>query len=174
MLQYVIPPTFLLWLPKDPQFLIRSTGVEHGIGKHIFTLLPYHVQQALKAFWVSQIFYKLTINSTKISILYLYLRIFPRQILWFRYVTYVAITYITLYALATVITTIFQCTPVPKAWDHSIEGTCIDLTKFWYANAINNIAGDILTLALPWPLIRKLQLPKGAKVGLFSVLGLGI
>ncbi|KAI4224926.1 MAG: hypothetical protein L6R40_008403, partial [Gallowayella cf. fulva] len=124
-------------------------------------------------FYLSQSFYKATLNLTKISILHLYLRIFT-NILWFRRLTLAIAAYIALYALATILATIFQCAPVKRAWDREVEGKCIDLTRFWYANAVHNVVSDVLVLALPVPVIRRLQMPGGVKGGLYGVFSLGV
>ncbi|KAL8932224.1 MAG: hypothetical protein Q9211_006447, partial [Gyalolechia sp. 1 TL-2023] len=129
-----------------------------------------------EAFFTSQTLYKLTINATKISFLFLYLRIFPsnQENRRFRIATHVVMAYILLYAIASIGATIFQCTPVARYFDHSIDGTCINVELFWYFNAINNILGDILTLSLPVRKIYQLQLPRSEKMGLYTVFGLGI
>ncbi|KAI4143993.1 MAG: hypothetical protein L6R39_004366 [Caloplaca ligustica] len=127
------------------------------------------------AFWLSQIFYKCTINPTKISMLELYLRIFPAaQNPRFRLAVRLIMIYVAVYAIVSIIATIVQCVPVARAWDHSVLGQCIDVTAFWYSNAINNILGDILTWGLPAGIIWKLQMSRSDKVGLYGVFALGL
>ncbi|KAI4267926.1 MAG: hypothetical protein L6R38_008037, partial [Xanthoria sp. 2 TBL-2021] len=151
----------------------EGRGVYHGVGKHASTLSDSDLQQALMAFYTSQIFYKLTVNSTKISVIFLYRRIFT-NILPFRRLTSAVMIYISLYATASILATIFQCTPINRAFDHEIEGRCLDTTAFWFVNAINNILTDLLTLALPQRLIYQLQMRKRVKAGLYSIFGLGL
>ena len=86
---------------------------------------------------------------------------------------YMAIVYVLLYALASIVATVFQCTPVSRAWNHAIEGRCINLTQFWYTNAGQNILGDFSILALPLLPIWDLQLPRRHKWGLTLVFLLG-
>lgn len=117
--------------------------------------------------------YKFTINLTKTSICLLYLRIFA-HVGWFRKTVYVVLAYVLLYATGSIIATIFECTPVERVWDHTIQGTCINLTEFWYANAAANIIGDFGILLLPMPVVRSLQLPSRQKWGLTMVFGLGV
>lgn len=117
--------------------------------------------------------YKVTINLTKASICLLYLRIFA-HISWFRKAVYVVMAYVLLYAAASIIATIFECSPVARVWDHSVEGTCIDLTGFWYANAAANIIGDFAILFLPMPVVKSLKLPSRQKWGLRLIFGLGV
>ncbi|KAL8916255.1 MAG: hypothetical protein Q9208_008610, partial [Pyrenodesmia sp. 3 TL-2023] len=106
-------------------------GVVHGVGKHAFTLSPDDLTKALKAFWASQILYKLTINLTKISINLLYLRIFPPgQNPRFATAVCIVAAYIGLYMIASVVATISLCTPVARAWNRSVGGRCINLEAF--------------------------------------------
>ena len=128
---------------------------------------------SFQAFWAAQIVYKLTINLTKTSICLLYLRIFS-YVIWFRRAVYATMAYVLLYAISSIVATIFQCTPIRRAWDHSADGSCINLTKFWYANAGANIVGDVIILVLPMPMVGGLQLPNRQKWGLALVFGLGI
>lgn len=74
---------------------------------------------------------------------------------------------------AAVFATVFQCSPVPRAWDKSISGTCISIEGNWYANAGFSIATDVIILVLPMSLIIKLKLPLGDKIAVLGVFLLG-
>ena len=123
-------------------------------------------------FYLDQIFYKLTINLTKLSILFLYLRIFSQR--WFRLTCYTCILVVASYATASIIATIFQCTPIPQVFDHELPGHCINITAFWYANAIYNIITDIVILASVPGVVWTLSLSTRQRIGLTLVFGLGI
>lgn len=102
-----------------------------------------------QCFWATQITYKFTINMTKTSICLLYLRIFSTEDkARFRRTVYIVMAYVLLYAVASIIATVFECIPVPRIWNKTIPGTCINLTAFWYANAAANMLGDICTYFL--------------------------
>ncbi|MCJ1453889.1 hypothetical protein MMC28_004238 [Mycoblastus sanguinarius] len=146
-------------------------SVAHGIGKASNTLSPPDLHIALQTFWAAQILYKFTINLTKTSICLLYLRIFPSQ--KFRQTVYLVMGYVLLYAFASIIATIFECIPLEKIWKHSLPGTCINLTAFWYSNAAANIIGDFTILCLPMPVVRSLHLGRRQKWGLAMVFALG-
>ena len=123
-------------------------------------------------FYLDQVFYKFTINLTKLSILCLYLRIFSQT--WFRRTCWACMGLILSYATASVIATIFQCTPITRMWNRSLPGTCINLTAFWYANAIYNLVTDFIILASVPPVVMKLKLPLRQRIGLTGVFGLGV
>ncbi|KAH7350619.1 integral membrane protein [Rhexocercosporidium sp. MPI-PUGE-AT-0058] len=143
----------------------------YGFGQHIKNLTPYNRKMTLQTFWIAQGFYKLTINLTKASILLLYLRIFVQKP--FRVTCYVMLGIVLSYMVATWFATIFQCTPIPRAWNKSIPGTCIDITKNWYANAGFSIATDVIILVLPMPILYTSRLPPNQKRALMFVFALG-
>ena len=102
---------------------------------------------------------------TKMSILMLYLRIFIQR--WFRITCYVLLVIITSYMVAAFFASVFQCTPVARAWNKAIPGSCINITTNWYANAGFSIATDIIILTLPmYPLYK-------SKIILMIVFALG-
>lgn len=78
------------------------------------------------------------------------------------------------FCIATTMATIFQCTPVVRAFDRSVAGHCISNSPFWYANAGFNISTDVIILLMPMPLVYKLKIPTLQKVGLAMVFALGI
>jgi hypothetical protein len=128
--------------------------------------------KSLQYFYICQVTYKTSINLTKCSILLLFTRIFG-NIRWFKYLALLLMTVVAMYGISSVTATIFQCTPVPRAFNKSISGTCIDNEKFWYANAGFSVATDVIILCMPMPLVRQLQIPRVQKVALIVVFALG-
>ncbi|KAM0437788.1 hypothetical protein ACHAPT_002153 [Fusarium lateritium] len=151
--------------------ILMMISCEYGFGQHIKNLAPKNKLMALELFYVAQIFYKLTINLTKISILLLYLRIFVQR--WFRISCYTLIALISCYMIATAASSVWQCKPIRGAWDKSTKPTCINLTKNWYANAGFSIATDVLILMLPMQPIWASKLSMAHKRGLMLVFALG-
>ncbi|KAK3937530.1 integral membrane protein [Diplogelasinospora grovesii] len=150
---------------------LMLASCEYGFGQHITNLSKPNKLMTLKLFYVAQAFYKLTINLTKSSILLLYLRIFVKRYL--RIACYTLLAIILTYMVATFASSVWQCTPIPRAWDKSIPGTCISITSNWYANAGFSIATDVLILALPMYPIYASQLPRSQKAALMIVFALG-
>lgn len=78
-------------------------------------------------------------------------------------------------ALANVLVCIFQCSPIPAAWDMRItEKKCVNINAFYLANAAGNILTDIMVYTLPIRLVWKLQVPPKQKVALVVMLCLGL
>lgn len=125
-------------------------------------------------FYLDQIFYKFTINLTKLSVLVLYLRIFSQR--WFRLTCLACIFLVVLYTTASVLATIFQCTPVSFAWDKTTTpyGRCISYSGFWYANAIYNLSSELVVLLSVPGVVWSLHLPVRQRWALTFVFGLGV
>jgi hypothetical protein len=97
----------------------------------------------LQLFYCAQVLYKVNINMTKASILLLYDLGSMRE------------------------------TAIPRAWNRAIPGTCINITRNWYANAGFSITTDLIILVLPIFIIYSLQLPRNQKISLMFVFALG-
>jgi hypothetical protein len=108
---------------------------------------------------------------TKASIILLYLRIFIQKT--FRIICWAMLSIIVAYMIATTAAAIFQCTPIPRAWDKTIPGTCINITQNWFANAGFSIATDVIILLMPMPIIYSLNLQINQKLGLMFIFALG-
>lgn len=75
-----------------------------------------------------------------------------------------------------VFVTIFSCSPVRGGWDHdpALHPKCIDDVPFLLTSNIMNIITDIVLMAMPIPVLLKLQLRPGVKYGLVSMFAAGI
>lgn len=109
---------------------------------------------------------------TKLSMLSMYLRFFDKQ-KWFRLCDFTLAGFIVLYAIGSIFATVFQCTPVQRAWNKEFAGNCINLTAFWYANAVASVFSDLLIIALPMYPVYQLQITKRAKFLLSGVFLVG-
>lgn len=69
--------------------------------------------------------------------------------------------------------TTWQCTRIARAFEKTIEATCIDNVHFWYANAGFSIATDVIIPVLPMYLIYKLYIPTEQKLALVVIFTLG-
>jgi hypothetical protein len=118
------------------------------------------------------VYYKLTINLTKASIVLLYYRIFTTRA--FRACCIALLTIIFIFATSLTSTTIFQCSPMKKIYIQSTPGQCLDHLVLWRVNALYNILSDIVIICIPFPVLRSLNLPTGQFVGLALILCCGI
>lgn len=112
----------------------------------------------------------MTLFSVKASILCQCLRLFCGR---YRMACVIVLTFITAYAIAAVMASIFACWPIKKFWNPLLPGRCIYFAALWYANAGVQISTDILVCLLPMFVFRSLHLPKAQKYSLIAVFSLG-
>ena len=101
----------------------------------------------------------------------LYMRVFISR--HFKWLCYGALAIVVGSGIATVFATLLQCVPLERSWNKTIDGTCIDSSKFWLANAVLNISTDAVVLVLPIREVFKLLLKLQEKIMLYSVFLLG-
>ena len=83
-------------------------------------------------------------------------------------------TFIVCWFLATLLVSIFGCTPVMAAWDPTEAGArCINADGFFIGNAVLNIFGDLTLLCMPMPMVWTLHLAQSKKIALTAVFLLG-
>ena len=69
---------------------------------------------------------------------------------------------------------IFVCLPVQYSWNKTIDGSCVQMTPWWFSYAAINIFTDCMILALPMPLINGLmQISRRQKLVLMGVFAVG-
>ncbi|KAK5149205.1 hypothetical protein LTR04_007348 [Oleoguttula sp. CCFEE 6159] len=145
---------------------VAARFAKKGLGMDDYTII------AALWFYAAQVTYKMVITFNKLSILYLYLRIFIDQT--FRRMCYLGIAFTASTSIAYILATIFQCTPISAFWDKTIRDRhCINSEAFWISYSALNIATDFFVLALPIRQIMHLQLPRVDKFTLAGVFLLG-
>ncbi|KAF6219618.1 hypothetical protein HO133_004087 [Letharia lupina] len=147
-------------------------SVHLGAGKHVI-LLKDPAAYA-KTIIAMEVLYCIGTAAFKYSALLLFHRIFgsvPRftAFLWcFAFV-------ILANNIAEVFLSIFQCTPVHKAWDLNVEGSCVNILLAACIPGSLNVISDVVTFLLPIPLIWNLHMERNRKiqlVGIFLLSGL--
>lgn len=109
---------------------------------------------------------------TKLSLLTFYLHLSPQR--WWKTAVWTSIGIVSLYTAVITLMLFFHCTPVPKAFDVTItDGSCIDVAILFIATAVSNIVTDVMLFILPIPMVVKLRMGVGQKVGAIIVFGIG-
>ena len=143
--------------------------------KHLISpcLIPYQNPCLMVIDYMCQIFWALVIYFIKMSILALYIRIFPHHV-FYRYCVATMIL-VTISVLIIVPMVIWQCNPMDAIWNlQRKNASCLSLAGVAYANAGVNIATEVVVLILPVPLLLKLRVSMSSKVALFALFGCGI
>lgn len=146
--------------------------VQHGQGLTDSVISHEDVMELRHIIWMSFPVFFASLVFTKISILCLYLRFFQEKSL--RYFTIGLISFVAAYAVVSICTTIFICTPVSAFWDSAAGGRCMDRKIIWMTNAAVDMLTNLITLTLPMYTLYHLKLPRKQRFGLIGVFGLAI
>ncbi|KAL8705812.1 MAG: hypothetical protein Q9201_001099 [Fulgogasparrea decipioides] len=157
----------LMTLVVGARFWIRLKLTKGGAGADDWCILVA---------WVLAVAFDLDpINLTKIAILTLYLRLAAQSQIIYRRIIWVCIAFVTLSCLACCVASIFQCTPIRKAWDaaRTVPGSCINVNALFFANAALDIFQDAFIYVLPMRMLYYLQVPRRQKIALMIVFAIG-
>ncbi|KAL8650343.1 MAG: hypothetical protein Q9226_005187 [Calogaya cf. arnoldii] len=115
-------------------------------------------------------FYIPAVGLPKISILIFYLRLNPSK--GFRYSTFAVMAITFAFMISAILAQLLQCHPVPKVWNPTLPGTCVDTNPLYLSNSIINTIIDFLVLLLPIPMIVRLQVNTRTKLVLAAIFSL--
>ncbi|CAI7652756.1 unnamed protein product [Penicillium glandicola] len=157
---------------------ISITGVlQAGIGYgHVTTIAATYgtepITKLLKLIIPLQFLWVLSLSCTKISILFLYLRIFP--VTWVVRVSWATMGVIIAWTIGTILVGCLICRPFAYNWDQTIPGgSCGDQVTSFTVTGVINLLTDIVVLVTPMPLLYKLQMARYKKVTFIAIFGLG-
>lgn len=158
---------FMTVISGIPSTVITSLGtIAHGLGKDIWTLSPTEITKFVYWFYFMEWLYFLDLGFMKLSLLFFYLKIFPKKSV--KIVIWVTIGFTVVWAITFALVAALSCNPISyywTNWDGEHSGTCLNTNAIGWANAISSIAEDIWMLAIPLWQLRNLQLHFKKKVG---------
>jgi hypothetical protein len=144
----------------------------YGLGRHEWTISEDRMVLYRRCFWISILFYMMSLVFLKLAFLFQYYRLM--SVSKMRYVFLAAIGIVVAWAISQAIMAFLQCVPLQGVWDHRINAKCIPRTvTLWYFNGVFNIVTDVAILVLPLPILWKLELPRSQKILLTCIFGLG-
>ncbi|RYO74374.1 hypothetical protein DL764_010899 [Monosporascus ibericus] len=144
-----------------------------GCAAHLWQVTQAQYENLLKWTIPVHIFYMLSTNLAKISLLFFYLQLSPD--LKYGILIRTLVAAFVLYALVYALISIFACHPIYASWDLTAMQTaaCVDKGKFFLAASIANVAMDLVILVLPLPIVLPLQIPWRQKVSLMLLFATG-
>ncbi|CAG8904107.1 unnamed protein product [Penicillium egyptiacum] len=157
---------------------ISITGViQAGIGYgHVNTIAgTFGTEPIIKLLQLIiplQFLWVLSLSCTKISILFLYLSIFP--VTWVVRVSWATMALIVGWTIGTILAGCLICRPFAFNWDQTIPGgSCGNQVTSFKVTGIINLITDVVVLVTPMPLLYKLQMATYKKVTFITIFGLG-
>lgn len=119
-----------------------------------------------------EVFWTLSISLSKMSLLILYIKVFPIS----RLTTVSKVTCITvgLLAVSGVLCTMLICQPIQGNWDLTLPGRhCGSQKTLFGTYGVLNLITDVMVLGLPIPSLMGLKLPPLRKIGLVATFAVG-
>ncbi|KAL4913987.1 hypothetical protein BDW62DRAFT_205035 [Aspergillus aurantiobrunneus] len=137
-----------------------------GLGQDIWNLPFDNITKILYLFNVAITIYPPCMALTKLSMLSLYLRLFPGEKT--RLATKLLIAFTVTWGTAFTLATIWPCLPRSYTWlkwDGEHQGHCMDQATMLMVHAITNIILDAVIMGVPLPTLLKLNLTPFKKAG---------
>ncbi|KAK7442888.1 hypothetical protein Landi51_09436 [Colletotrichum acutatum] len=151
--------------------LAVALNTRNGLGHHVYFLTSEQIQDYMRTFYVTIVFYNAALAGIKMTFLFQYYRVLAVQKM--KKVFIAAMVIVGAWSISQILVEIFICTPIPAFWDKTIDGKCIPNYPQWYINAAGNIITDIIVFVLPLPVIHRLNLARGQKYVLLGIFCLG-
>ncbi|KAE8830382.1 hypothetical protein HRS9139_07006 [Pyrenophora teres f. teres] len=139
--------------------IIDRTIVPNGLGRDVWTVSFDQITNFVKYLYALEILYFLQLALLKLTLLFFFLRIFPKTII--KRLLWATIGFNVLNGIAFIIVAVFQCQPISfywTKWDLEGTGKCVDINGLAWTSAIISIVLDIWMLALPLYEVFQLQL----------------
>ena len=113
----------------------------------------------------------LSLGPTKFSVVCFYRRIFRGS--RFSVLTGILLIAIAAWGIAFFFAGLFICIPVDAFWTQAPGSRCFDPIPLFYTGAISDTIMDVVILAIPVPLVWKLNLPTKQKIIVSGIFLLG-
>lgn len=129
-------------------------------------------RRLIKLFVAGQILWAAANAGVKISILSLYMALFPGR--KFRQICYATMILTMAYLVSVFLEALVLCKPVAYSWDKSIPGgVCTGQNIAYLVAGITNLLIDAWVVVLPMPKLFGLQMSTAKKLGIASMFSLG-
>ncbi|KAJ6011415.1 hypothetical protein N7451_002827 [Penicillium sp. IBT 35674x] len=148
------------WIAEVILLSLLLSWVHLGLGLHedfIAAQNELYLVRGAKIFYVAIFFFDTSICLPKLSALFFYARVFNTKDRVLRNQLWILGSLVIGWLLSAYFVTIWQCNPIPRAWNTTIPGKCVDTVAWYTATAAISFAIDIWILIIPIPLIWRLK-----------------
>ncbi|PSR98985.1 hypothetical protein BD289DRAFT_65915 [Coniella lustricola] len=145
--------------------------ISQGLGLHSGLLTIDELMKLNQTVVGAEVLYTTGVNLYKLSLLFLYFRIFPLPTI--RRWGLVCGGISTAWNIACIFAASFQCIPRTKIWEPWVSGYCIDIFLAQLCISVPSILCDIAILCFPLPHILRLKTNRTQKILLVIIFMLG-
>lgn len=147
--------------------------VYYGLGLHVFVLQIDDVKGYLKFLWAIYFVHTTGMAIAKTSVLLFYTRVFGMRNTKFKYAIWSVHAMNIAWAIGTLLSVLFICNPISKAWEFLQPGSCLNFTQLWLGNGLPNLIIDVIILVLPVPMLWQLKMKWARKIQIIGVFACG-
>lgn len=123
--------------------------------------------------FVSPIVWVVAVTVIRSSIIFLYIHLFPKRL--YQTICYGVLALNIAFLIGTILADCLICQPLSFRWDFTVRGgSCGDEASLNFFIAVFNLIEDAIVVVLPMPIVWRLQMATGRKVGLSCIFGMGI
>ncbi|KAI1181214.1 hypothetical protein F4777DRAFT_526343 [Nemania sp. FL0916] len=174
------------WILEDWLTLISYSGtlalcgtgaavMNHFGGRHEWDITSSQAHEAFYWFNVASINYGVAIGIAKISVLFLYRRVFsPVRWSLFDVAIVFLIIILALFYIATTIVKIWECVPREKIYDSTVPGTCVDVSMLLNVSGLFNTITDFIIVLLPLKAVWSIRMNVRTKIVVVLVFTFGL
>ncbi|SMY20669.1 unnamed protein product [Zymoseptoria tritici ST99CH_1A5] len=163
---------FICYIPIVAMFIAGQRMFDLGMGRDLWVVSIPDLLTWSKWFFAVQPLYVFEAYLIKLSLVLLYLRIWPAESgnYKFRRLCKVIAVFLLLGVLSCIPATIFACHPILTALNkpNRAGGACIDRIALYYAVGGINVVLDIIVIVIPLPLLLKLRMSTLRRSGIIS------
>lgn len=151
----------------------NTTWVDDSLEDLDYVYTPEN-QYYLLLNWIASIFYFFIVCPAKLSILFMYNRIFSVSRSFRRWV-YVLSAAVGMFWVGNVVAEIFTCVPLRYSWEtaRSPAEYCFNSNIWWLSNGIIEVGLDVIIICLPLSMVARLHLTLRKRIGLGAIFLLG-
>ncbi|KAK9423662.1 putative Extracellular membrane protein CFEM domain-containing protein [Seiridium unicorne] len=149
--------------------------LRNGFGRDVWMLTEEQITIVFKNNYIAQLLCVAAFTTIKISILALYLRVFPLED--FRLQCHVLMVLSMLFGLAVAISSLLYCRPFSYTWlrwNSTYSGECIDISAQMAFAFIGTAALDVIIFLLPIPQLLTLRINLKKKIAVIVVMTAGL
>ncbi|KAI0389464.1 hypothetical protein F5Y17DRAFT_448888 [Xylariaceae sp. FL0594] len=147
--------------------------INGGVGLHMADASEEQVAITLKLFVPAPLLWAISTSLLKFSILFFYVSIFTMPKI--RTAVFVIIGLTAALIVVVIFESFLLCRPFEFTWNKTIAGGVCGSSKDAYlAIGITNLIIDLCVVAVPMPVVWKLQMPTRKKVVVSAILGFGV
>ncbi|KAK7744558.1 hypothetical protein SLS53_003443 [Cytospora paraplurivora] len=122
--------------------------IDLGLGLHLQALPPENIEKFLKLLWIVYYIFDTGTAVGKASALFFYARIFSASHSKFKYALWLVHALNVAWLLTILLCVTFMCSPIRKAWDTTLPGTCLNTGILWTGSG-SEIAISVISVSIP-------------------------